>query len=156
MAETNLLIRTLASPDATAALARDVALCLRGGDVVALWGDLGAGKSCFARALIRALNERDESVPSPTFTLAQAYDTPRGRIWHFDLYRLEAPEELFELGWDDALDDIMLVEWPERAGRFLPQRRLDVELRITGTQTREARLRGSQEWTGRLRAPGHG
>jgi len=110
-------------PDETASirLGEDLALALRPGDVVALHGDLGAGKSTLARAIIRAIAANPElEVPSPTFTLVQSYPL-RIPVHHFDLYRLSGPEELEELGLSDALaDGIVLVEWPERApGAFL-------------------------------------
>lgn len=99
------------------------------GDVFALHGDLGAGKTCWARGFIRALAGAEIDVPSPTFTLIQTYDTPRGMVAHFDLYRLKSPEDVLEIGWDDALaDGIALIEWPARAGSFLPRRRYDVTL----------------------------
>ena len=115
--------------DDTAALAAAFAQRLGPGDVVALRGPLGAGKSVFARAVIRALaGDAGLVVPSPTFTLAQTYATPAGEVWHFDLYRLENHEEVWELGWDDARAGIMLIEWPERAGPYLPARRWEVML----------------------------
>jgi tRNA threonylcarbamoyladenosine biosynthesis protein TsaE len=133
---------------ATAALAGRLALCLRAGDVIALHGDLGAGKTSFARALIQALGS-DEDAPSPTFTLVQTYDTPVGPVSHFDLYRIDSPDELEELGWDDALaDGIVLVEWPDRAGALLPDLRLDIHLDYGATPgARLATLRPSQGWT---------
>jgi len=121
----------LALPDlaATAALAARLAAVARPGDVVALHGTLGMGKTTFARAFIRRLADAEEEVPSPTFTLVQSYDTPAGVIWHFDLYRLDRPEDVWELGFEDALyDGITLVEWPERLGDALPARRLDLHL----------------------------
>jgi tRNA threonylcarbamoyladenosine biosynthesis protein TsaE len=122
---------TVDLPDepATAELARRLAPLLKQGDTVALRGDLGAGKTTFARALIQALAGADEEVPSPTFTLVQSYDAPIGRIYHFDLYRIASPDELTEIGWDEALaDGLVLVEWPQRAGALLPAARIDVEL----------------------------
>ena len=98
---------------------------------VALLGDLGAGKTAFARAFIRSMEGVDagQEVPSPTFTLLQSYDAAKGPVHHFDLYRLEAPEEVLELGWDEALDEgICLIEWPDKAGRFLPATRIDIEI----------------------------
>ncbi len=122
---------TIDLPDesATCELARRLAPLLGIGDVVALHGDLGAGKTAFARALIRALVGADEEVPSPTFTLVQTYNSPTGPIFHFDLYRIVSPDELTEIGWDEALaDGLTLVEWPSRAGALLPASRIDVRL----------------------------
>jgi len=96
--------------------------------VIALWGDLGTGKSVFARAFVQALCGAEE-VPSPTFTLVQAYDAPRFTIFHFDLYRLEAAEDAYELGIEDAFaEGVSLIEWPGRLGGLLPHERLDVAL----------------------------
>ncbi len=133
---------------ATAALARAVAATLRPGDVVALRGGLGAGKTTLARALIRALTGIDEDVPSPTFTLVQSYDTTIGPLHHFDLYRIEHPDELTEIGWHEALGDgIVVVEWPERAGGALPPRRLDIAIGFGATsETRIARLNSEGGW----------
>ena len=146
--------RRIALPDqeATERLARALAPLLRPGDMVALGGDLGAGKTTLARALIRGLTgDPDEEVPSPTFTLVQSYETPAGPLWHFDLYRLCGPDDLFELGWDEAQAiAITLVEWPERAGRLLPPGRLALTLSVAGPESREAVLAGGAEWAGRL------
>ena len=119
---------------ATTRLAEDVALALRSGDVVTLSGDLGAGKTTFARALLRALaNDPDLEVPSPTFTLVQLYGEGRLPVAHFDLYRLSAPEELDETGFDEALEaGAVLVEWPERALSRMPGERLDLAFAISG------------------------
>lgn len=106
--------------------AQDIAPC----DIILLHGELGMGKSVFSRAVIRALcgNENLE-VPSPTFTLVQAYDARIGKIWHFDLYRLSNPDEIYEIGWEEALSDgIILVEWPERLGHLLPRSYIDITL----------------------------
>ncbi|RWF15170.1 MAG: tRNA (adenosine(37)-N6)-threonylcarbamoyltransferase complex ATPase subunit type 1 TsaE [Mesorhizobium sp.] len=121
--------RFLADEAATARLGEDLAMAVRAGDVIALKGDLGAGKSTLARALIRALaDDASLEVPSPTFTLLQSYDT-RIPVHHFDLYRLASPDELDELGLDDALEQgAALIEWPERAGDRLPAGALQVEL----------------------------
>jgi tRNA threonylcarbamoyladenosine biosynthesis protein TsaE len=120
----------LADEAATASLAAAIARAARPGDVIALSGDLGAGKTSFARAFIRALGRGDEDVPSPTFTLVQTYELPTATVWHFDLYRLERPDDVLELGFEDAAAEgsIVLVEWPDRAGGLLPRDRLDLSL----------------------------
>jgi tRNA threonylcarbamoyladenosine biosynthesis protein TsaE len=144
----------LPDEEATGALARRLAPRLRQGDVIALYGDLGAGKTAFARALVRALGSPDD-VPSPTFTLVQIYDVPVGRVWHFDLYRIDDPRELIEIGWEDALSDgIMLVEWPDRAGALLPAERLDVRLDFAPSAgARVVTLRAGPALAARLFAP---
>lgn len=112
------------SEEETAALAAKIAATCRGGEIFLLDGPLGAGKSLFARGFIKSLAGKHIDVPSPTFTILQTYETLKGPIWHFDLYRLHSPEEMIEIGWDDAVssDGIVLVEWPERAGNFIPKR----------------------------------
>ena len=121
----------LPSEDATARLARRMAPLLGAGDTLALSGPIGAGKSFFARALIRArLNAvgRDEDIPSPTFTLVQTYDAGDLEIWHSDLYRLTHPDEVLELGLEDAFDTALcLVEWPDRMGNALPETALHLD-----------------------------
>ncbi|MEI8394447.1 MAG: tRNA (adenosine(37)-N6)-threonylcarbamoyltransferase complex ATPase subunit type 1 TsaE [Rhodospirillaceae bacterium] len=123
---------SLILPDeaATERLAASLAPLLRSGDVLTLKGDLGAGKTALARALIRCLADNpDEEVPSPTFTLVQGYETVAGPVRHFDLYRLSGPDDVIELGWDDALvESIVLVEWPDRLGSALPPGRLEITL----------------------------
>jgi len=126
------------------------------GDVVALRGELGSGKTSFARGFIRALGRGDEEVPSPTFTLVEVYEFADGtpEVWHFDLYRLAKSEDVYELGFDEALGGaILLIEWPERLGPLLPSERLDVEL-STGIapSARRVRLGGSRGWARRLAA----
>jgi tRNA threonylcarbamoyladenosine biosynthesis protein TsaE len=132
----------LPNPAATAQLAERLASVALPRDVIALRGTLGMGKTEFARAFIRRLGLPEEEVPSPTFTLVQSYDTEAGMIWHFDLYRLSQPEDVWELGFEEALEDgILLIEWPERLGAALPARRLDLTLLPGDTpQTRRAVL----------------
>jgi tRNA threonylcarbamoyladenosine biosynthesis protein TsaE len=125
----------------------------RPGDVIALYGPLGAGKTTLARGFITARTRIEEDVVSPTFTLVQIYDDEDIPIWHFDLYRLNRPEEVVELGWEDALSGgICLVEWPERLGSLLPARRLDVTLSMTADGGRRAVLRGGPHWKDRIAA----
>jgi tRNA threonylcarbamoyladenosine biosynthesis protein TsaE len=123
----------LATPEAAERLGARIARLLAPGDAVLLKGELGAGKSTLARGLVRALTSPDEEVPSPTFTLVQAYEGPEFPIAHLDLYRLSGPDEVYELGFDEALEaGAVLVEWPQRLGARLPPDRLDIELRLTG------------------------
>jgi tRNA threonylcarbamoyladenosine biosynthesis protein TsaE len=136
---------------ATAALAARLAAVARPGDVIALKGELGAGKTTFARAFIRALGGTGE-VPSPTFTLVQVYELPTATVWHCDGYRLRHPEEAWELGIEEAFaDGIALIEWPERLGTLLPARRLEVALSAGAAQSaRRAAIDAPGEWAGRL------
>ncbi|MFN3910991.1 tRNA (adenosine(37)-N6)-threonylcarbamoyltransferase complex ATPase subunit type 1 TsaE [Hyphomonas sp.] len=143
-------ILELASDTDTRALGGRLAALLRRGDVVALHGDLGAGKTTLARGLIQSLLGSEVEVPSPTYTLVQMYDGPGFPLWHFDLYRLDEPGDVQELGWDETPEGAALIEWPERAGRLLPQVRLDVFLEISG-EGRCARLEPRGEgWQERL------
>jgi tRNA threonylcarbamoyl adenosine modification protein YjeE len=123
----------LADEVATEGLGWTLAQRLKPRDVVALSGELGAGKTTLARSIVRAAaSDPYLEVPSPTFTLVEVYETKRGTIWHFDLYRLETPEQIFELGWEEALaNGIVLIEWPERLGDLLPKH-LGVTLEIDG------------------------
>jgi tRNA threonylcarbamoyladenosine biosynthesis protein TsaE len=143
----------LADESATAKLAARIAATSRPGDVIALKGELGAGKTCFARAFIGARGG-DEAVPSPTFTLVQTYELPHGAVWHFDLYRLRDPEDAWELGMEDAFSEgISLIEWPERLGSLLPSRHLLIELDFTPAPgARLAMLSADGDWTVKLPA----
>ncbi|MFZ0423576.1 MAG: tRNA (adenosine(37)-N6)-threonylcarbamoyltransferase complex ATPase subunit type 1 TsaE [Xanthobacteraceae bacterium] len=126
---------TLADEDATARFAADIAATLEPGDLVTLSGDLGAGKTTFARALIRALAGDDTiEVPSPTFTFLQTYELPRFELVHADLYRLAGASELAELGFDDLPEGaVVLMEWPDRAAGFLPADRFDITFTLAPT-----------------------
>ena|SRR5579864_4653691 len=138
---------------ATMRLGRAIARTLAPREAVCLKGVLGAGKTTLARALIRARTRAKEDVPSPTFTLVQFYAGEGLKLAHFDLYRLERPEEADEIGLDEALEDgAAVIEWPERLGRRLPRDRLDVELLVVGEGPREsrlARLNPHGAWEGR-------
>ncbi len=143
---------TLSSPAATERLGVFLAGILRAGDVVALNGPLGAGKSALARAIIAFHNPDEIDIPSPTFTLVQSYamrdSTP---LLHFDMYRLEAPEDALELGIEDSFyDSVNLVEWPDRIGPFLPKRALICDIRINPDESRTVVFSGNAQWKDRL------
>ena len=109
-------------------LAQRVADNAKQGNVFALYGTLGMGKSVFARAFIQSLCDV-EDVPSPTFTLLQTYSSSKGEIYHFDLYRLKHPDEVFELGFEEAVySGISLIEWPENAGNWLPKNIIKIQI----------------------------
>jgi tRNA threonylcarbamoyl adenosine modification protein YjeE len=140
---------------ATAALAARIAEWIGPGDLLALSGDLGAAKTTFARMLIRRLTGNpDLEAPSPTFTLMQIYDGPGYPIVHADFYRIRRPEELFNLGWEEAIEGaVTLVEWPERAGDLLGGDRLDIAFHLDaqrGPDYRRAILQGRGAWAARL------
>ncbi|SOC06620.1 tRNA (adenosine(37)-N6)-threonylcarbamoyltransferase complex ATPase subunit type 1 TsaE [Rhodobacter maris] len=148
-------IRTLAlaDADATARLGRWFAACLGPGDVLLLDGPIGAGKTHFARALIRARIGAAEDVPSPTFTLVQSYGADP-EIWHADLYRLSHPDEAIELGLEEAFETaICLIEWPERLGALAPETALTLRFSlIEGGAARAVALCGDTAWALRLAA----
>ncbi len=154
---------------ATLALAGSLAGLLQAGDVVFLIGDLGAGKTTFARGLINALPQvgdtgpdgagcgdglGDQEVPSPTFTLVQIYERRPAPVWHVDLYRLERPEEVEELGLEEAAREaITLIEWPDRLGQRMPADRLEIRLSYgQALDTRSVVLAGYGSWPERLSA----
>lgn len=133
---------------ATEAFAAKIAGLARPGDAILLEGELGAGKTAFARGFLRAATDDPVlEVPSPTFTLVQSYITPRGVVHHFDLWRLDGPAALVELGWDEAREGTVLVEWPDRLGSLRPDDALTVALQITGETSRGMVLSG---WPGRI------
>ncbi len=147
----------IADEDATVRFANSFAPYLRAGDVLALEGDLGAGKTAFSRALINALpfgpdQDEKEEVPSPTFTLVQIYDRAELQVWHFDLYRLEDPEEAYELGIEEAfIDGVSLIEWPDKLGFLMPSDRLMVNLKYGDSDTaRVLTFSGNDKWRERL------
>lgn len=123
---------TSASEEQTAQIAGDLAKDLSAPVVICLFGTLGAGKSVFARSLIRCLyGDQNLEVPSPTFTLVQIYETPEHPVYHFDLYRIKDPEEIYELGWEDALNDaITIIEWPENLEHLKPSKTLDIIINV--------------------------
>jgi tRNA threonylcarbamoyladenosine biosynthesis protein TsaE len=151
------LVIDLPDEAATGRLAAALAARAGKGDVIALSGPLGGGKTSFARAFIRARGLDAAEVPSPTFMLVEVYDGGAAiPVWHFDLYRIEKPAEIRELGLEEALaEGICLIEWPERLGEFLPEERLDLALVMGKTDNaRVARLSGSASWQKRLEGLG--
>lgn len=133
---------------ATEALAARIASLARSGDAILLEGPLGAGKSAFARAFLRAATGRPAlDVPSPSYTLVQSYETRLGPVHHFDLWRLDGPHAVAELGWDELTQDIVMVEWPDRLGDLRPDDVLAIVLTPLAGDARHAMLTG---WEGRL------
>lgn len=142
MADVPLLCLHLVDADATARLGQWFAARLQAGDCLLLEGQIGAGKSHFARAFIQARLGRAEDVPSPTFTLVQSYQADV-EIWHADLYRLSHPDEVLELGLEEAFDSaICLIEWPDRLGSLLPKGAMRLRFTLEGEGRRVAFLPG--------------
>jgi tRNA threonylcarbamoyladenosine biosynthesis protein TsaE len=142
MSSTPDILLPLATDADTAALGERLARAARAGDCILLEGPIGAGKSCLARAFIRALCGPAEEVPSPTFTLVQTYEADGIEIWHADLYRLTHPDEVWELGLDEAFAKaICLVEWPDRLGKHRPDGALCLTLESFG-EGRLAKISG--------------
>jgi len=148
---------SLASPIETHEFAARLAPYAGLGDTIALSGDLGTGKTTFARGFINALLAQNglppEDVPSPTFTLIQEYQLPQFMLYHIDLYRIEEESELIELGLEDAFaDGLSLVEWPDRLGSLLPASRLDVVFEQGARDGRLLHLSVFGNWKGRFQA----
>ncbi len=113
----------------TQEIGKKIAHMARKGDCFALYGTLGMGKSVLARAFVQELLSTTDEVPSPTFTLVQMYDADDFTIYHFDLYRLKSPEEIFELGMEEALyEGVSLIEWPEKMGGYLPKKAICIQI----------------------------
>lgn len=116
--------------DETLNLAYQLARIINSNDIILLNGPLGAGKSVMARGIIQTLNNTpNEDVPSPTFTLVQQYETTKGLLWHYDLYRLEQAEEIYETGWEDIIhQDIIIIEWAEKLEHLMPQQYIQINI----------------------------
>jgi tRNA threonylcarbamoyladenosine biosynthesis protein TsaE len=147
------LSKTLNAPEETSHFAQCFAQFLQQGDVVLLEGQIGAGKTHFARELISVLLIEPEDIPSPTYTIVQTYESCKGEIWHADLYRLTDPNEVFELGLLDAFSNaICLVEWPDRLHDIVPRAALKLTLE-TGSHVEQRRLKVSwhdERWNHKL------
>jgi len=131
----------LSNEAATLALGAKIGSVLRRGDCVALRGELGAGKTSLVRGFVQAVLGQVD-VPSPTYTLIQTYDLPNYELWHCDLYRLETPEDAYELGLMDAmLDAVCILEWPDKLGDLLPDNALEITIEFDG-EGRAATLTG--------------
>lgn len=127
------------------ALGAKIGRALRHGDTVALSGGLGAGKTTLTRGVVQAVHPH-ETVPSPTYTLVQTYELPEYDLWHCDLYRLDHPDEAYELGLIDIMGDaVCLLEWPDRLGDLLPKDALQIDIKFEG----EARLITLTGWEDR-------
>ncbi len=147
------VILSLPTAVQTEALGQRLATLAHKGDVILLEGPIGAGKSSLARAFIRARLGRQEEVPSPTFTLVQVYEADGVEIWHADLYRLTHPDEVWELGLDDAFSSaICLIEWPDRLGAHLPPGAMHIRLEADG-EGRRVQVSGGR--TGLVQALRH-
>jgi tRNA threonylcarbamoyladenosine biosynthesis protein TsaE len=138
----------LADEAATLTLGEKLANILQPGDVITLTGNFGAGKTTFVRGLLAALGHSGE-VPSPSFAIVQPYEDLDPPVWHADLYRLEDPSELAELGLDSLGDSVLIVEWPERAGAAAWPDALRLSLQITGPSRRRLTAEVPAAWEGR-------
>jgi tRNA threonylcarbamoyladenosine biosynthesis protein TsaE len=128
------------SKEEMANLAREIAAQARVGDAIGLKGTLGAGKSFFAKNFVNSLQEKVSEVLSPTFNLLYSYETKKGEVFHFDLYRLKSAEELENIGFFDALQSgIVLIEWPEIAQKFLKKNYIEIEIKTVAGSNEEAR-----------------
>ena len=146
---------SLANEAATGALGAAIAQGLKPRDCLMLEGDVGAGKTALARAIILPLLPEPEDIPSPTFTLVQTYEAEAFTIWHCDLYRLSDPSELVELGIADAFEeDVTLIEWPDRLGSAAPAHAQRLHLTVTGEESRALSVEGDTRWAELARALG--
>jgi tRNA threonylcarbamoyladenosine biosynthesis protein TsaE len=138
----------LSNEEETKRLGAALARVARPGDVIALSGDLGAGKTMLARGFLAALGHEGEA-PSPSFAIVQPYEALRPPVWHVDLYRIERPSELEELGLDSASDTVLLVEWPERAGPGAWPQALSIRLDFAADGARSLTVQVPPAWEGR-------
>ncbi len=149
---TSFLHLTLNSDADMRALGAKIATIVQKGDVICLIGGLGAGKTTFARGFIQKTQPEgtETEIPSPTFTLVQTYETQGFPIWHFDFYRIESPEDVYEIGLEEALDTgVTLIEWPEKAADLLPEERLEIHIEPV-ENGRRLRFFGHDSWAKRI------
>ena len=124
-------------------VSRAISPLLKKGDVVALYGTLGVGKTTFVRSLVSELVQKEIDVPSPTFTLVQSYGTPNFELYHFDCYRLKSPEEAYEIGIEEAFyDGVSLIEWPDKIGSLLPRKHKSLFFKLLSDGSREITAEG--------------
>ena len=144
----------IADEDGTRSVGKALGATLRSGDVVCLTGPLGAGKTTLARAVLSQAVGALEA-PSPTFSLVETYQTDAISVWHFDLYRLEAPADVWELGLEEALETgACLIEWPEKIASYLPENILVLNLKPSDTSSRVLTIRAQSAWFKRLHTAG--
>jgi tRNA threonylcarbamoyladenosine biosynthesis protein TsaE len=146
----NILIR---DPEQTAKLAEDIAALAEVGETILLHGEMGVGKTYFAKKFLRALGVDEDMVSSPTFTLVNIHETRKGPVWHADLYRIQTPDEVIELGLNEGLAQALsVVEWPERASIAWPDSRLEISLAFHGDgNARHAALNAHGSWQKKIR-----
>jgi len=144
---------TLKNISETENLAKKIASLVKIGDLITLDGDLGTGKTSFARFFIRSLTNNKEEIPSPTFTLMQSYDTPNFPIHHIDLYRINSTAEVIELGIEESFDNgVSLIEWPKLAEPIFPSSYLAIELSFLENDIRLAKINSFGNWIDRIKA----
>jgi tRNA threonylcarbamoyladenosine biosynthesis protein TsaE len=143
--------KCFSQPQDTTEFAQRFAYCLGVGDVILLKGEIGSGKTHFARSIIQHVLTLPEDVPSPTFTIVQTYQSPKFDIWHCDLYRLTSPDEAFELGLEDAFETALcLIEWPDRLAGDVPNSALTLNFRSGETEHTIQVVNSSPKWQARL------
>ena len=147
---TSSIKRSLANEMETVALGRQIGRLLHRGDCVALEGALGCGKTTLVRGVMREISAERE-IPSPSFTIVQSYQTEALPLWHVDLYRIASPDEILELGLEEAEEGALFLEWPERMGRALPAARLHIRFTIEKDERRDVLITAwSKDWAERL------
>jgi tRNA threonylcarbamoyladenosine biosynthesis protein TsaE len=137
-----MMMHTSHSVAGTEAVAAQLARGLRGGELIALHGELGAGKTQFARGIVAGLGGDPRAVSSPTFILLNVYDTPRLKVFHLDAYRVQGPEDFESIGFGELLEQggVVVLEWPSRVAGLLPESRIDIYLQPISATSRTIRI----------------